>query len=125
MLVRGMGGVGRDQHGVAVGRSPRCRLRRHHPLAPALLSTITACLVSLGDRCAERPCQLVGGAAGGERHDEGDRPLRVLALRPGRGRGEGGEQRRGEKGAPLGAKDAGHVGSYMDASRVASEFLKF
>ncbi len=42
------------------------------PLAPALLSMTTGCLVSFGDGLAQCAGELVGGAACGKGHHKGD-----------------------------------------------------
>ncbi len=92
VLVGGVRRVGRDQHGVAVGRGARRRLRRHHPARAGLVVDDDRLLGVGGDRRAERARQLVGGAAGSERHDEGDRMVGILGLGEYRGRGERCEQ---------------------------------
>ena len=60
------------------------------PEAPGLLSTTTGLLGDARDLLAERARELVGGAAGRERHDEGERLVGVLR---GGGQGERGDER--------------------------------
>ena len=82
MLVGRVRRVGRDQHRVAVGGGAAppparrsCRSRR-----PCCRRPPPAWCRRVID-VAERARQLVGRAAGGERHDEGDRLVGVLGLR--------------------------------------------
>ena len=103
MLVGGMRGVGRDQHRVAVGRSAGHGLRAEHAAGAGLVVDHHRLLGLLGDRRAERARQLVGGAAGGERHDEGQRPRRIR-LAEGGGGGEQGGSGGGERSQRLAAR---------------------
>jgi hypothetical protein len=98
MLVGGVGRVGGDQHGVAVGRRARRGLRGDHPARPSLVVHDDGLLGVAGDGLTERPGELVGGTAGREGHDESDRLLGVLGLRgcgQSEGRGKQGGQQRG------------------------------
>ena len=74
VLVGGVRGVGGDQHRVAVGRGAcAAACAAMHAAGAGLVVDHHRLLGLLGDRLAERARELVGGAAGGERHDEGDR----------------------------------------------------
>jgi hypothetical protein len=89
VLVGGVRGVGGDEHGVAVGRRARRLLGGQHAAGARLVLDDHRLLGLLGDVLPEHARELVGGAAGGERHDEGDGLLRIRGLR---------EQRAGESG---------------------------
>ena len=87
------------------------------PDAPGLLSTITACFVILRDLLAERARELVGGAAGRERHDERELLVGILGAAP-HPRGER-EQREENGGEDQGASVDSSM-SYPSASPCAS-----
>ena len=81
------------------------------PLAPALLSTTTACFVSavIEAPSARASWSVALPAANGTMKVTGRSGY--LTCAPAGVAAEGGEQRGGEKGTPVGAKDAGHVES--------------
>src|SRR5207344_2996899 len=90
-----VGGDAGDDESVAVGLGCRARLRAHDAACAAAVFNEELFAEGGGEVVGNDPAERVGGAAGGERRDDPDRPVRpVLRLR--RGAGEAGECRGGE-----------------------------
>ena len=90
-----VGGDAGDDESVAVGLGRRARLRAHDAARAAAVFDEELLAEGGGEMVGDDPAERVGGAAGGERRDDLDRPVRpVLRLR--RGAGEAGECRGGE-----------------------------
>ena len=88
VLVGGVRRVGRDEHGVAVGRRLLHRFRADEARRARLVVDDHRLLGDARDLLAERARELVGGAAGRERHDERELLVGILGVRERAGAGE-------------------------------------
>ena len=94
-----LGAAGGEEEGVAIGGAGD-RLGRHHAAAAGAVLHHHAAAELGGQRRGEDAAGDIGGAAGGEGHDDAQRRARPGVLRPGgQGGGRGGGQGGGEGGS--------------------------